>query len=323
MTPVLQTAVGLAIPFVGTALGAAAVFLFKSNIPPRVQKILLGFASGVMLAASVWSLLLPALELSGSWLPVVVGFLVGIGFLLGLDQLTARLHLEPKPGTAGANSFLLVLAVTLHNVPEGMAVGVAFAGMLAGDGAITPADAFALAVGIALQNIPEGTIVAAPLRSDGCSRSRSFVYGVLSGYAVRCRRAGGRGADHIADCPAASGAAVFVSFCCRCYGVCGAGGVEPPGPNRSPRPHRHHGRCCRLCPDDDHGCGAGLSGPGDKKRSSAALCSGRFCFSLQFRTGFAPAFRQFFARWEWWPVRPVRFHAGRRAAGSRSRTWRQ
>lgn len=125
MTPVLQTAVGLAIPFVGTALGAAAVFLFKSNIPPRVQKILLGFASGVMLAASVWSLLLPALELSGSWLPVVVGFLVGIGFLLGLDQLTARLHLEPKPGTAGANSFLLVLAVTLHNVPEGMAVGVA------------------------------------------------------------------------------------------------------------------------------------------------------------------------------------------------------
>lgn len=123
MTPVLQTAVGLAIPFVGTALGAAAVFLFKSNIPPRVQKILLGFASGVMLAASVWSLLLPALELSGSWLPVVVGFLVGIGFLLGLDQLTARLHLEPKPGTAGANSFLLVLAVTLHNVPEGMAVG--------------------------------------------------------------------------------------------------------------------------------------------------------------------------------------------------------
>ena len=122
MTPVLQTAVGLAIPFVGTALGAAAVFLFKSNIPSRVQKILLGFASGVMLAASVWSLLLPALELSGSWLPVVVGFLVGIGFLLGLDQLTARLHLEPKPGTAGANSFLLVLAVTLHNVPEGMAV---------------------------------------------------------------------------------------------------------------------------------------------------------------------------------------------------------
>ena len=164
MTPVLQTAVGLAIPFVGTALGAAAVFLFKSNIPPRVQKILLGFASGVMLAASVWSLLLPALELSGSWLPVVVGFLAGIGFLLGLDQLTARLHLEPKPGTAGANSFLLVLAVTLHNVPEGMA-----------------ADAFALAVGIALQNIPEGTIVAAQLRSDGCSRSRSFVYGVLSG----------------------------------------------------------------------------------------------------------------------------------------------
>ena len=273
MTPVLQTAVGLAIPFVGTALGAAAVFLFKSNIPPRVQKILLGFASGVMLAASVWSLLLPALELSGSWLPVVVGFLAGIGFLLGLDQLTARLHLEPKPGTAGANSFLLVLAVTLHNVPEGMAVGVAFAGMLAGDGAITPADAFALAVGIALQNIPEGTIVAAPLRSDGCSQPFLCVWG-----AVRCRRAGGRGADHIAHRPAAPGAAVFVSFCRRGDGVCGAGGVEPPGPNRTPRSYRYHGRCCRLCLDDGHGCGAGLSRPGDKKGRPLLCAAGGLAF---------------------------------------------
>ena len=181
MTPVLQTAVGLAIPFVGTALGAAAVFLFKSNIPPRVQKILLGFASGVMLAASVWSLLLPALELSGSWLPVVVGFLVGIGFLLGLDQLTARLHLEPKPGTAGANSFLLVLAVTLHNVPEGMAVGVALAGMLSGAEVITAAGAFALAAGIAIQNFPEGAIISMPLVGAGVPRRKAFRYGLLSG----------------------------------------------------------------------------------------------------------------------------------------------
>ena len=181
MTPVLQAAAGLAVPFAGTALGAAAVFLFRSGIPPRVQKILLGFASGVMLAASVWSLLLPALELSGSWLPAVVGFLVGIGFLLGLDLLTARLHLEPAGGSAGRNSFLLVLAVTLHNVPEGMAVGVVFAGMLSGSAPITPADAFALSLGIALQNIPEGAIVAAPLRSAGCSRRRSFAFGVLSG----------------------------------------------------------------------------------------------------------------------------------------------
>ena len=255
MTPVLQTAVGLAIPFVGTALGAAAVFLFKSNIPPRVQKILLGFASGVMLAASVWSLLLPALELSGSWLPVVVGFLVGIGFLLGLDQLTARLHLEPKPGTAGANSFLLVLAVTLHNVPEGMAVGVAFAGMLAGDGAITPADA------------------AAQRRL--LSRPFLCVWGT-----VRCRRAGGRGADHIAHRPAASGAAVFVSFCRRGDGVCGTGGVEPPGPNRPPRSYRHHGRCCRLCLDDGHGCGAGLSGPGDKKGRPLLCAAGGFAMEV-------------------------------------------
>ena len=181
MTPVLQTAVGLAIPFVGTALGAAAVFLFKSNIPPRVQKILLGFASGVMLAASVWSLLLPALELSGSWLPVVVGFLVGIGFLLGLDQLTARLHLEPKPGTAGANSFLLVLAVTLHNVPEGMAVGVVYAGYLAGTAQITAAGALALSLGIAIQNFPEGAIISMPLRAEGMKKGRAFWGGVLSG----------------------------------------------------------------------------------------------------------------------------------------------
>ena len=178
MTPVLQTAVGLAIPFVGTALGAAAVFLFKSNIPPRVQKILLGFASGVMLAASVWSLLLPALELSGSWLPVVVGFLVGIGFLLGLDQLTARLHLEPKPGTAGANSFLLVLAVTLHNVPEGMAVGLAFALAAEGEGT---AGAAALALGIGIQNLPEGAAISLPLRQEGSSRGRAFLLGTLSG----------------------------------------------------------------------------------------------------------------------------------------------
>ncbi len=274
MTPVLQTAVGLAIPFVGTALGAAAVFLFKSNIPPRVQKILLGFASGVMLAASVWSLLLPALELSGSWLPVVVGFLAGIGFLLGLDQLTARLHLEPKPGTAGANSFLLVLAVTLHNVPEGMAVGVAFAGMLAGDGAITPADAFALAVGIALQNIPEGTIVAAPLRSDGCSRSRSFVYGVLSGAVEPV------GAVLTILLTAllrpvlpfllafAAGAMVYVVL----------EELNPQAQTGLPRSYRYHGRCCRLCLDDGHGCGAGLSRPGDKKGRPLLCAAGGLAF---------------------------------------------
>ena len=181
MTPVLQTAVGLAIPFVGTALGAAAVFLFKSNIPPRVQKILLGFASGVMLAASVWSLLLPALELSGSWLPVVVGFLVGIGFLLGLDQLTARLHLEPKPGTAGANSFLLVLAVTLHNVPEGMAVGLSFALAAQHNDPALYAGAMALAVGMGIQNFPEGAAIALPLRQEGVGRTRAFLWGSLSG----------------------------------------------------------------------------------------------------------------------------------------------
>ena len=234
MTPVLQTAVGLAIPFVGTALGAAAVFLFKSNIPPRVQKILLGFASGVMLAASVWSLLLPALELSGSWLPVVVGFLAGIGFLLGLDQLTARLHLEPKPGTAGANSFLLVLAVTLHNVPEGMAVGVAFAGMLAGDGAITPGGRLCPCCRNRIAKYSGGHHCGGTAAQRWLlSQPFLCVWGI-----VRCRRAGGRGADHIAHRSAASGAAVLLAFAAGAmvYVV-----LEELNPQAQTGPHGHTG----------------------------------------------------------------------------------
>ena len=181
---------GILIPFLGTALGAACVFFMKRTLSTGIQRALTGFAAGIMTAASVWSLLIPAMEQSAdmgklAFLPAVIGFLVGILFLLGLDHLIPHLHMNSSeaegPKSKLKKTTMLVLAVTLHNIPEGMAVGVAFAGMLAGDGAITPADAFALAVGIALQNIPEGTIVAAPLRSDGCSRSRSFVYGVLSG----------------------------------------------------------------------------------------------------------------------------------------------
>ena len=181
---------GILIPFLGTSLGAGCVFFLKNSLRDGIQRALTGFAAGVMVAASVWSLLIPAMEQAAdlgrlAFFPAAVGFWLGILFLLLLDHLIPHLHqnsLQAEgPKSQLQRTTMMVLAVTLHNIPEGMAVGVAFAGMLAGDGAITPADAFALAVGIALQNIPEGTIVAAPLRSDGCSRSRSFVYGVLSG----------------------------------------------------------------------------------------------------------------------------------------------
>ena len=179
-------AFGTGFTFLMTTLGAAVVFFFPEAPKPQFQRAMLGFAAGVMTAASVWSLLLPAIDQSADfgvpgWLPAAVGLLLGVCFLAALDAALPRLRRRPDTDFTRRQSTLLMAAITLHNVPEGMAVGVAFAGMLAGDGAITPADAFALAVGIALQNIPEGTIVAAPLRSDGCSRSRSFVYGVLSG----------------------------------------------------------------------------------------------------------------------------------------------
>ena len=186
----MEVFLGILIPFLGTTLGAACVFFMKKSLGDLVQRSLAGFAAGVMVAASIWSLLIPAIAQSDhmgrlSFLPALAGFWAGVLFLLLLDRLIPHLHVGSDqaegPKSKLGRTTMMVLAVTLHNIPEGMAVGVAFAGMLAGDGAITPADAFALAVGIALQNIPEGTIVAAPLRSDGCSRSRSFVYGVLSG----------------------------------------------------------------------------------------------------------------------------------------------
>lgn len=156
----------------------------------KVEKMLLGFASGVMIAASVWSLLIPAIDMAAeqgriAWLPAAVGFLGGIAFLLGLDSLVPHLHLEStEPEGLEANlkkTTMLVLAVTLHNIPEGMSVGVTFAGALLGNTGITMAGAFTLAVGIAIQNFPEGAIISMPLRSEGMDRRRAFVYGALSG----------------------------------------------------------------------------------------------------------------------------------------------
>lgn len=180
----------LLIPFWGTSLGAAMVFFMKKQMNRNVEKMLLGFAAGVMIAASVWSLLLPAIDMTEEqggivWLPAAAGFLLGIGFLLLLDSLVPHLHLDSENPEGVKSDFqkttMLVLAVTLHNLPEGMAVGVTVAGAMMGNTGITMAGALALAVGIAIQNFPEGAIISMPLRSVGASRRKAFLYGVLSG----------------------------------------------------------------------------------------------------------------------------------------------
>ena len=182
--------VGLLIPLLGTMLGSAFVFLMKGEMSVRVQKSLLGFASGVMVAASVWSLLIPAMEMEadkGAWsvVPASTGFLLGMFFLLMIDELTPHLHIgTDKP--EGMRSHLsktamLALAVTIHNLPEGMAVGVVFAGAENGANDISIASAIAVSLGIAIQNIPEGAIISMPLHAQGTSKHRAFIDGVLSG----------------------------------------------------------------------------------------------------------------------------------------------
>lgn len=166
------------------------VFLMRNTMNKKIEKLLLGFAAGVMIAASIWSLLIPAIEMAESqnkiaWIPAVIGFLLGILFLLILDSLIPHLHLETnKPEgmrTKLKNSTMLVLAVTLHNIPEGMAVGVTFAGAIIGNAGITMAGALALAIGIAIQNFPEGAIISMPLKGEGMSKTKAFIYGTLSG----------------------------------------------------------------------------------------------------------------------------------------------
>ena len=180
---------GILIPFMGTSLGAAMVFVLKKSISDNLQKILTGFAAGVMVAASFWSLLQPALESSASlgklsFLPAAVGFLVGVGFLLFLDEVTPHMHFDRQdegPKTGLKRTTKLILAVTLHNIPEGMAVGVVYAGFLTGNSGITAAGALALALGIAIQNFPEGAIVSMPLRAEGMDKGKTFLFGMLSG----------------------------------------------------------------------------------------------------------------------------------------------
>ena len=180
----------LFIPLLGTILGAAFVFLMRENMSVRLQKTLLGFASGVMVAASVWSLIIPSMEMSagmGSWavVPTATGFLLGMAFLLGIDELTPHLHLgdDHPEGLHSrlSRTAMLSLAVTIHNLPEGMAVGVVLAGAMQGGIGISEAGAMAVSLGIAIQNIPEGAIISMPMRAEGNSRWRSFVIGSLSG----------------------------------------------------------------------------------------------------------------------------------------------
>ena len=184
-----QVWLGILLPFLGTSLGAAMVFVLRDRISDGVQRALTGFAAGVMVAASFWSLLQPALDGAEnmgrlSFLPAAIGFLLGIGFLLLLDVITPHMHMDEQ--TEGPKSSLkrttkLILAVTLHNIPEGMAVGVVYAGWIAGDAGISNAAALALALGIGLQNFPEGAIVSMPLRAAGMPKMKTFWYGVLSG----------------------------------------------------------------------------------------------------------------------------------------------
>ena len=187
MKPVV---IGLLIPFLGTSLGAACVFFMRKALSQTVQKALSGFAAGVMVAASIWSLLIPSMEQCahlGSWafLPAIGGFWLGIGFLLVLDHVIPHLHRNAKksegPKSKLARTTMMVLAVTLHNIPEGMAVGVVYAGLVSGSAEITAGGALALALGIAIQNFPEGAIISMPLHAEGARKGKSFLYGVLSG----------------------------------------------------------------------------------------------------------------------------------------------
>ena len=185
-----DVSLGLIIPFIGTALGSACVFFLKKNLSERIQKALTGFASGVMVAAAIWSLIVPAIDQSKdmgklAFLPAAIGFGLGMLFLLVLDVITPHIHMNAEKAEGPKSNFkkttMMVLAVTLHNIPEGMAVGVVYAGMIAGNSYITAGGALALAIGIAIQNFPEGAIISMPLNAHGDSKAKAFAKGALSG----------------------------------------------------------------------------------------------------------------------------------------------
>ncbi len=184
----IEVIIGILVPFIGTTIGSSMVFFMKEKLNRKIEKILLGFASGVMIAASIWSLLIPSINMAEnlgklSWFPAVLGFLLGVIFLLIIDITVPHLENGKVKGIASkfTETTMLVLAVTLHNIPEGMAVGVVFAGVLAGNTGITIQSAIALTIGIAIQNFPEGAIISMPLKSKGNSKKKAFLCGTLSG----------------------------------------------------------------------------------------------------------------------------------------------
>ena len=254
-----NTLLGILIPFAGTALGSAMVFFMKKEMDRRLEKMLLGFASGVMMAASVWSLLIPAIDMAeqeggAAWFPPAVGFLMGMGFLLVLDTLTPHLHYtEEKPEGVPAHlkkTTMLVLAVTLHNIPEGMAVGVTFAGVLADNAMMTLAGAFALSIGIAIQNFPEGAIISMPLKSQGLSKKRSFLYGGP----VRDRGADRRAYYDPADRACRAAAPVSAVIRGRGDDLCRGRRTDPGSTDRRAFQYQHRGGGSGVCDHDGAGC---------------------------------------------------------------------
>ena len=251
-----EVLLGIMIPFIGTSLGAGMVFFLKNQISENVQKILTGFAAGVMVAASFWSLLQPALESSEglgklSFAPAAVGFLVGIGFLLLLDEVTPHMHMDNQdegPKNNLKRTTKLILAVTLHNIPEGMAVGVVYAGWLAGGTGVSQAAALALALGIAIQNFPEGAIVSMPLRAEGMPKGRTFLYGVLSGAVEPI-------ASLITILAASAVVPVLPYFLAFAAGAMMYVVVEELIPEMSEGKHSNWGTVAFA---DDPGCGAGM-----------------------------------------------------------------
>ena len=182
MNDILYSIFGILIPFLGTSLGSIFVFFLREKINGKLQKLIVGFAGGVMIAASIWSLILPSVEMAENqgeiaWLPTTIGLVLGIIFLIAINKTAEKL--EEKNNGKKLN--MLIFSVTLHNIPEGMAVGVAFAGFLAGNVGIELMEAMLLAIGISIQNIPEGAIISMPLKMEGMSKKKAFIYGVLSG----------------------------------------------------------------------------------------------------------------------------------------------
>ena len=259
----MQTFLGILIPFLGTTAGAACVFFMKKSLGDLVQRSLAGFAAGVMVAASIWSLLIPAIEQSAAmgtfaFFPALLGFWLGVLFLLALDHLIPHLHVGSEqaegPKSRLARTTMMVLAVTLHNIPEGMAVGVMYAGFLAGSTQITAASALALSIGIAIQNFPEGAIISMPLRAEGqrkgnASRRRAF---------RRCRADWCRTDNHCYPVHC-SRAAISAEFCCRRHALCGRRRIDSRNVTGAAFQSRHGILCRRVQHYDGFRRGLGIT----------------------------------------------------------------